>query len=63
MNIRINEKISIETDIPFQSIQELAMTWEINDHARVNMSGILKGKEGVSQFYLRIIFLELYGSF
>lgn len=49
MNIRINEKISIETDIPFQSIQELAMTWEINDHARVNMSGIVKGKEGISQ--------------
>lgn len=57
MNIRINEKISIEADIPFQSIQELAMTWEINDHARVNMSGILKGKEGVNQIlfedYLR----------
>ncbi|MBE5982128.1 MAG: hypothetical protein E7248_02355 [Paenibacillaceae bacterium] len=49
MNIRINDKISIETDIPFQFIQELAMIREINDHARVRLSGIVKRKEGDSQ--------------
>ena len=57
MNIRINEKLSIETDIPFQSIQELAMTWEINDHGRVSFSGIVKreksGSRGLQEDYLQ----------
>ncbi|WP_143322427.1 hypothetical protein [Clostridium sp. HBUAS56010] len=57
MNIRINEKLSIETDIPFQSIQKLAMTWEINDHGRVSFSGIVKreesGSRGLHEDYLQ----------
>ncbi len=42
MNIRINQEISLETEIPFLSIQEFFMTWEINKHSEVNISGIIR---------------------
>ncbi len=42
MNIRINQEISLETEIPFLSIQEFLMIWEINKHSEVNISGIIR---------------------
>lgn len=42
MNIRINQEISLESEIPFLSIQEFMMTWEINKHSEVNISGIIR---------------------
>ena len=40
MDIRINQELTLETDIPFQSVYEFRMTWEINEHAEMKIKGI-----------------------
>ena len=45
MDIRINQELTLETDIPFQSVYEFRMTWEINEHAEMKIKGILESGE------------------
>lgn len=36
------QEISLETELPLQSVQDFVMHWEINEHARLKLSGIME---------------------
>ena len=40
--MEINQEISLETELPFQSVQDFTMNWEINEHAWLELNGILR---------------------
>lgn len=40
--MKINQEISLETELPLQSVQDFTMHWEINEHAGLELNGILK---------------------
>lgn len=42
MKLQINQELSVETEIPFQTIFNFHLTWEVNDHARLYLTGILE---------------------
>lgn len=39
--MNINQEIKFETKIPFLSVTDFAFRWEINEHARLELSGLL----------------------
>lgn len=41
----------METEIPFQSIQEFWMTWEINEHAKLKIKGVLRSDNERENLY------------
>ena len=59
MNIQINQELSVETDIPFKTIHTFYMRWEINDHAELQMSGILNADIAAKSVSDKIVKLTL----
>ena len=44
--MKINQEISLETELPLQSVQDFTMYWEINEHAGLELNGILNNGSG-----------------
>lgn len=40
--MEINHEISLKTELPVQTVQDFVLHWEINEHARFELNGILK---------------------
>lgn len=40
--MKINQEISLETELPIRSVQDFFMCWEINEHADLKLDGILE---------------------
>lgn len=40
--MKINHEISLETELPLQSVQDFVVHWEINEHAGLKLNGILE---------------------
>lgn len=40
--MKINQEISLKTELPIQSVQGFVMCWEINEHADLKLDGILE---------------------
>lgn len=40
--MEINQEISLNTELPLQSVQDFVMHWEVNEHAGLELNGILE---------------------
>lgn len=46
--MKINQEISLETELPIQSVQNFVMHWEINEHASLELNGIIENDCGAT---------------
>lgn len=44
--MEINHEISLKTNLPLQSVQDFMMHWEINEHAGLELNGVLESDCG-----------------
>lgn len=47
--MKINQEISMETQIPFLSVQDFTVLWQINEHAGLKLSGMLNPNQEINQ--------------
>lgn len=47
--MKINQEISMETQIPFLSVQDFTVLWQINEHAGLKLSGMLNPNQEINE--------------
>jgi len=50
MKIQINQELTVMTDVPFLTIIDFKMEWEVNKHAQLCMKGLLDSGQDINRF-------------